>query len=320
MLMKISKGLTRQEIYAIGEEIGSILGDEWDEKGEKRYVYDEKEERHVVTFRNPILLRDDIRISKVRPIEKKLTIWALYNRARKTEYDEISVWHDDNKYKTVWGPTIDSILFMDSMRKHGDILTDKVEYIADGMAGGGILGIYAAEKCDNVKELCLNDINPNAMDCQRDNIKELQQKKKKLWISLSTADVRELPRKRWDLLEISTPYIPKRFLKGYSPFGGVDVLYYMIAKGKRFLRNRNGKIIITTSSLCEKFTKRALKDAKRRGLKSYEIIAEKDFPLKVMSVWNNPDWMSDLYKGGLKRSFKRGWPYWQRVTIGKLEW
>jgi hypothetical protein len=65
---------------------------------------------------------------------------------------------------------------------------------------------------------------------------------------------------------------------------------------------------------------KAIKEAKNRGLKSVEVIGEGEYPLKVMSVWNNKEWMSYLFKRGLKRELKFGYPYWQKVRILKLEY
>lgn len=322
--MKISKGLTRQEIYATGQEIVDFLGgDRYTDasgKRRRRYIIDEEEKRHVVTFSDPKLLTDTVRIRKLKPLTKSLTVDRLvHSFPRITKYDRVSEWHDDNLYKGVWSPCIDTLILTDSIRNHGDILTEKVKTITDATAASGYIGKYAAWKCANAQELYLVDVNPNAIKCQFDNTRDLQKRKKKLRIGYFTMDARNLPEKKFDLVSVSPPYLPREDPIGYSHFEGVDLLYYMIAKGKRFLTNV-GQLIITTSSLCEDITKKAIDRAKNKGLKSVEVIGEKHIPLKVLSVLNNKEWMAYLFNRGLKATNEHGYPYWHDVRILKLEY
>lgn len=312
--MKISKGLKKQEIWAVGQEIVSILGEDRDEKGGKRHTLPDTEKRLVAEIYDPILLTDINAINKLEPT-KRDTVFALYGRyPRIIEYDGVSVSWDPRIHVDVWCPTIDTMVFVDSMRSSGEVLTDDVKTIADIGAASGFLGKYAVCKCKNTQELHLVDINPYAIDCAKDNMKDLE---KSIIVCYYVMDGRRLAGKKYNLVLVSPPYVPRpKSIEG-SPYEGVGLLHDMIVNGREYL-TENGKLIITTSSLCEDITEQAIDEAKNKDLESVEVIGRKDEPLKVMSILNNKEWMPYLLDRGLKETNERGYKYWHEVRILKL--
>jgi len=142
---------------------------------------------------------------------------------------------------------------------------------------------------------------------------------KNIMVCYYEMDGRKLAGKKHDLVLVSPPYVPRpKSIEG-SPFEGVGLLHYMIVNGKRYL-NKNGKLIVTTSSLCEDITEQAIDKAKNKGLDSAETIGKKRIPLKVMSILNNEEWMSYLLDRGLKETNERGYQYWHEISISKLQY
>jgi 16S rRNA G966 N2-methylase RsmD len=314
MLMEFSKDLKKQSIYAIGQEINQILGDDRDEEGNLKTPFPIEEKRLVAEIFDPVLLQDHYTINKLEPT-KRDTVLALFRRNPLiNKYNEVSVSWDSNLYPTVWTATIDTYVFLASTETSGDILTDEVKSITDIGCGVGFLGLYVASKCKNTRELILDDINPKAIDCARENMKNLR---KNILVGYYTDDGRKLAGKKSDLVLLSPPYVPRPKTIEGTAYEGVGLLHDIIVNGKKYL-TKNGKLIVTTSSLCQDIAEQAIDEAKSKGLVSWKSIGGKRVPLKVMSILNNKKWMSYLLDRGLKKTAERGYEYWHEISILKL--
>ncbi len=313
MLMKVSQNLDRQEIWAEGNELVSVLGRDRDEHGKRVWQRPYSEKELVAEIIDPVLLTDIYAISKMEPT-KRDTVFSLYGcYPRTVEYDGVAVWWDPGKHLNVWGPSIDTLVFANAMRT-GNVLTDNVKSTVDVGCASGFLGKYAMEKCPSIKELTLVDLNPCAIECAGDNVRKIDVNK---WVRYCLQDGRELKGLDFDLVMCNPPYVPRPDSIDDNPYEGVGLLHDMIVNGKEYLGG-NGKLIITTSSLCSKITENAVEEAKGKGLASIRTIGRKRVPFKVNPVLNNGEWVSYLRGMGLRKTPERGYEYWHEISVMEI--
>jgi len=315
MLIRVSNDLSRQEIWAEGDELVNILGMDRDERGEKIYQRPYTEKKLVAVIENPILLTDVPRISKLDSTERD-TIVALYGSYPRTiEYDGVSVWWNPNNHRGVWCPSIDTLVFANAARGAGNVLSDEVESAVDIGCGSGFLGKYFLHKCRNLKELHLVDLSKNAVACANDNVQRLHEDQ---IVTFSVGDGRKLAGKKFDRVICNPPYVPRPRSIADNPYEGVNLLHDIIVDGKNYL-NEGGILLINASSLSEEIKNLSVKQAKICGLKSVQEIGRKNVPLKVNPILNNKEWMEYLTTTvGLKKDPHDGYDYWHEIRIYKL--
>lgn len=315
MLMKVSPDLTKQEIWAEGNELVTILGMDRNEKGERIHTRDYSEKELVAVLMNPLILTDLTAISKMEPT-KRDTVFRLYGSYPRTvEYDGVSVWWEPKIHIDVWGPSYDTLVVANGMRTAGDVLTEDVYSAVDIGCASGFLGKYILYKCKNLRKLHLVDLNEHAIDCAKDNVRRLHENQ---IVTYSVGDGRKLAEEKFDRVICSPPYVPREVSIEGNPYEGIGLLRDMIVHGKNYL-NEGGMLILTTSSLCERIKNKAIEKAKKDGsLTKVDVIEHRRIPLKVMPILNNKEWVSYLCKKGLKKTNERGYEYWHEISILKL--
>jgi methylase of polypeptide subunit release factors len=315
--MKLSKDLERQEIWAEGNELVSILGRDRNEKGERIHTRPYSEKELVAEIMDPLILTDINAISKLEPT-KRDTVFSLYQSYPRTvEYDDVTIRWDPRVHIDVWGPTMDTLVFENAIRTTGDVLTDNVYSAVDIGCGPGSIGEYVLRKCKNLKRLHLVDLNPYAIKCAMDNVQRLHENQT---VTYSVGDGRKLAEEKFDLVACSPPYVPREESADDNPYEGISLHHDMIVNGKNYL-NDEGKLILTTSSLCERIKDEAIERAYKEGrLERVDVIAKKRIPLKVMAILNNDKWMKYLHEMGLQKTPERGYEYWHEISILKLEY
>ncbi len=301
MLIKISADLKKEEIYANGAELANIMG--MDRKNGKRVIsYPLEKSVFVHSFKNPVLLTDNYKISKLNPT-KRDTLFSLFSgRPRIVEYDGVSV-IDKSYHPSVWCPSIDTVLFARGLKKLF-AKRKKFNKVIEIGTGSGFLSKFILEKNKEVKTIVVNDLNNFAVDCAKDNIKDKR-------AILHTGDgIKKLNVDKYDLIICNPPYIPRPKSIDETPYEGVSLLYDLIHNYKKYL-NKNGILITNISSLCESIViDKSLK---------FNVIDKMEVPLKVNNVLNNKNWIKYLESKGLKKQFKEGYEYWQTLKIVVLE-
>lgn len=317
MLMRVSSDLSKQEIWAEGNELVTILGRDRDESGRRIHTRPYSEKEFVAEIKRPLLLTDIYAISRLKPA-KRDTVFALYGRYPRTvEYDGVSVSWDPRIHLNVWCPSIDTLVFANAIMTAKDVLTDEVTSAIDMGCASGFLGKYVLHKCKDLRELHMIDLNPHAIKCAGDNVRPLNDKQT---VSCYVMDGRELRGKRFDRVICSPPYVPRPKSIEDNPYEGVGLLHDMIVNGRQYV-NEGGMVILTTSSLCERIKEQAVEEAKKSGgLASVEVIGKKHIPLKVNPILNNREWVSYLLSTGLKKTPRRGYEFWHEISILKLSY
>lgn len=303
MIIKISSDLKKQEIWANGAELAGIMGvDRINGKRVTDFPLDKK--KYVYTFNNPVLLTDNYRIGKLKPTLRD-TIFSLYTmRPRTVEYDNVSVdW--DHSHISVWCPSIDTVLLAKAL---GDILKNKNNKFKKAIelgCGSGFLSKYLLAKSKTIRSMTVNDINPYAIKCAKENIND------KRAIFRIGDGLKEIKGKKYDLIICNPPYIPRKNSIDDNPYEGIGLLNYLIHEGQNYL-NPRGILIINISSLC---IKQVLKVKPKMKM---TLLEKMTVPLKVNNILNSPSWISYLKQVGLKKA-KNGYDYQQTLYIMKFQ-
>jgi len=304
MIIKVTNDLKKQDIWANGVELASIMGKDRI-KGKRVLVFPETKKMHVHTFSGPVLMTDTYKISKLDAI-KRDTLFALFgHKPRIVEYDGISTYWDES-HVNVWCPSIDTLLFAKALKKIKPKLSKFKTGIEIG-CGSGFLSKYVLEKNKNFKNFIVNDISKYAIKSAKDNINS---KSASFYIG---DGINKIKGKKFDLMICNPPYVPRPGSIGDNPYEGINLLKYFLQEGQKHL-NPGGIIITNISSLCEDMVLETLPTMKMTVLEKMTV------PLKVNNIMNNKVWLNYLLKQRhLQKKHKGGYDYWQGLKIVMLE-
>ncbi len=300
MLIKISNDLKKQEIWAQGTELASIMGHDR-QNGKRVLTFPETKKQLVHVFKNPKLITDNHQIAKL-PVTKRDTLFSLFNcKPRTVEYDNVSVYWNES-HVNVWCPSIDTILFAKALKK----IQKKLKHVRSAIeigCGSGYLSKYLLEKNKQIESLIVNDINPYAIKCASDNIKD----KRALFINGS--GLLTMKNKKFDLIICNPPYVPRPSSIHDNPYEGIELLKYFLQHGHEHL-NPGGILITNISSLCKHLV------INKKMPRKIKLLDKMTVPLKVNNILNNPSWVKYLSKYcGMKKKMINGYEYYQTIEI-----
>lgn len=304
MIHRFDKQLSRLEIYANGDELAQVMGMDRDERGRRISSYPEEKRMHVATLRDPVLVTDTYKIAQLDPATRD-TVFALHGRSiRHTEYDGTRLRFDERRYKDVWGPSIDTLLFCRALENTD--LSDVKKGIEVG-CGSGFIAKYLLGNAPDLESMTLVDFNPYALICANENIEDERAR----YVSQDALEY--FGDRKFDLIVCNPPYIPRPESIDDNPYEGIGLLSYLINNADKHL-NKGGRIVTNISSLCEESAYRTIGEAGVRA----RVIDSLEVPLKVYNVLNNREWIGFLEERGLKKGYKRGYEYWQKLNITEI--
>ena len=153
--------------------------------------------------------------------------------------------------------------------------------------------------------MMVNDINPNAVQCARDNVKD----PRAYYVTGDGLD--RIKARTYDLLICNPPYVPRLGSIDDNPYEGVSLLYHLLNEGKQYL-NPGGILLTNVSSLCE--------DIVVKNPEELELLEQMTVPLKVNNILNNKKWIEYLLKEQkLQKEHRDGYDYWHTLKIYKLQ-
>lgn len=183
------------------------------------------------------------------------------------------------------------------------------ENIAEGAieigCGSGFLGKYALSKLKGLKRMWFVDLNKHAIECAKDNVKDRRAR------FFAGDGLKFMKKKKFDLIICNPPYVPRPGSIEDNSYEGIGLLYHLLHFGQNYL-NPKGIIITNVSSLAWK------KVLRQKPKMNMELLESMEVPLKVNNILNNEKWLEYLKKQGLKKSYKKGYEYWQIINIVKL--
>jgi release factor glutamine methyltransferase len=301
MILKVSGDLKKLDVYANGVELASIMGKDR-QNGKRVITYSPSEKQLVYSFKNPVLMTDTYKICFLDQAMRD-TLFSLYSSMPRTvEYDGVSVSWNNTIHVNVWCPSIDTVLYAKALKKLFNKRKKFDEVIEIG-TGSGFLAKYALEKA-KINEIWINDINPYAIKCARDNIEDKR-------ATFVVGDgLRLLKNRKFDLIICNPPYVPRPQSIDENPYEGVSLLHHLLHNAQDYLKP-GGIMVTNISSLAEAIV------MEEKPKLDIELLEKMEVPLKVNNIMNNKGWLDYLKKKGLvtRKDNKKGYKYWQTINI-----
>jgi len=324
MIIEYDKNLKEQRIYANGSELASIMGLDKDENGNRIFEKPETEKILVATIKNPVLNKDLYRLSKLNSTDRDIAETLYGGLKTKTIYNGTELDFEQGKYKGVWGPSIDTILFCKGLN---EIDLNNVKNVIEIGCGSGFISKYIINNAKNLEKIDLIDLNEYALKCAQDNIRDNRTN-----FVIGNA-IKYITGKKYDLVVCNPPYIDRPESICDNPFEGVKLLNYIITSLDTIL-NKEGKFITNVSSLSGETVAQTINQS---NVNTRDIISM-EVPLKVYNVLKNEEWMNFLKerklfsnsqnpiirelrkfadKHGIDHKYA-GYDYWQKITIKEI--
>jgi tRNA1(Val) A37 N6-methylase TrmN6 len=304
MIIEFSRGLEKQDFYANGNELASVMGLDKDEAGRRVYEYPNDKKVHVATLDKPVLVTDVYRIAQLEPTQRDTVFKLLESPLRRTIYDGVGIDFEQDKYPGVWGPSIDTIAFCEGLSR---LDLSRVKNAIEIGSGSGFISKYLLEKLPNLESVDLVDLNPRTEGCWKDNIGDTRAH---FYIGDGSAHMES---RQTDLLICNPPYIPRPRSIDDNAYEGIGLMKSLIGGAKTML-SEDGVLVINYSSLSEK---EAMKAIDKSGM-AMETLVKMEVPLKVCNVLNNSEWVEYLLQRGMQSKNQSGYQYWHNIFIVAL--
>jgi NAD kinase/predicted RNA methylase len=269
----------------------------------------------VAEIKDATLLYPTAEIAALPSVERDI-IFNLYRYGNYiTEMNGVLIEWESAKDVNVWGPSIDTILFLFTLLKH-NLFNVEIEIVGDVGTGSGMLAKAAVIYCPKLKRLEISDIEENALDCASRNIRPTF-KKGMVLVSMPFPGISRFG--KVDLLLANPPYLPKRKSQETNPYEGTGLIRKIISKGLAHLTdNPKAAVVINYSSLAKKDFESYLEgrdDLVVEELESFTV------PLKINWAQIDPEWMDYLLtECGLEVRDDRihGYRYWHTLNFVKI--
>ena len=340
MIMKFTDALSEMIVHAQGNELAQLFAHDTTDSGERTYTQPDSKTMHVITFKNPVLVTDNYKINLLTPEHSKETrdqhvfvpningismdpphsvlrdvVHKLFESPKKTTiYGNTQLEFEQGKFNSVWGPSIDTLLFCNAIRTEnikGNL--DHVKRAIEIGPGSGFISKYLLNNLPNLEEMTLIDLNEESTNCARESIDDPR-------TIFEVGDgLKYLEKRKFDLIVCNPPYIPRMDSSDDNPYEGIRVLEYLI-RNTTTHTTPGGIILTNVSSLCEDYAREAIQQTKAYQKITAEYIKSLDVPLKVFNVAFNKKWTEYLKdKHHLIDRYKNGHSFWQTINIAKIQ-
>jgi NAD kinase/predicted RNA methylase len=269
----------------------------------------------VAEIKDAKLLFPTAEIAGFPSVERDI-IFNLYRYGNYiTEMNGVLIEWESAKDVNVWGPSIDTILFLFTLLKH-NLFNVEIEIVGDVGTGSGMLAKAAVIYCPKLKRLEISDIEENALYCARRNIRPVL-RKGIIMLSLPFPGIRRFG--KVDLMLVNPPYLPKRKSLELNQYEGTGLIREIISNGLAHLTdNPKAAIVKNYSSLAKKDFESYLKgrdDLVVEELESFTV------PLKINWAQIDSEWMDYLLtECGLEVRDDRvhSYRYWHTLNFVKI--
>lgn len=307
MLHKFAPDLSKDAIYAQGNELATIMAQDKDEQWNRIYSYPQEKTLHVVDIPNPVLVTDRYKIAQIQEYIKRETVSALFDSPFITiDYDDVQMHFEKFKYPGVWSPSIDTLFFCKALKNEDfKCYSSMIEV----WSGPGFIAKYMGEKNSNFKRIVLNDINLAAETYFKDHYTDPR-------FSFHLWDAKTyMEQQKFDIIASNPPYIPRPQSIDDNPYEGLSLPIYLIQNIDKILSD-NGKLFLNLSSLSFPIMDEFLNNP----LISVRKMESMDVPLKVFNVLNNTEWLDYLIKEKwLKKEMRDGHEYRQTLHMYEIQ-
>jgi len=307
MLHKFAPDLSKDSIYAQGNELATIMAQDKDEQWNRVYTHPKSKTMHVADLPNPVLVTDRYKINQISEYINRETVQALFDSPFLTiDYDDVKMDFEKFRYPGVWSPSIDTLFFCKNLKT-----LDFKDYTSMIEVGSGpwFIAKYLGEKNLNLEKIVLNDINEHAEKYFKDHYTDPR-------FSFYLGDAKQyMEGHKFDIIASNPPYIPRPQSIDDNPYEGLSLPIYLIQNIDKILSD-DGKLFLNLSSLSFPIMDEFLDNPalKVKKLDSMEV------PLKVFNVLNNEEWLEYLIQEkGLKKDMRDGHEYRQTLYMYEIQ-
>jgi tRNA1(Val) A37 N6-methylase TrmN6 len=235
MRLHINDDLSKLTVLAEGMEQVSILG--MNEPG--------PEPVGVVSFKDPVLLTDNVEIGKLVPHVRD-AVFGLYGAYPRTvKYRGTEVSWSPFEYPRVWCPSIDTIFLARAIERY---LDKDVKRVAEIGTGSGFLIKFCLEHAENLERAVATDISIEAIRCAEAATRSTE-KHTQLALLKIDSDAPTLGLTgEFDLIFSNPPYVPRPNENHDNPYEGLDLVAKLAREAGEVLAP-GGRVILNLSSL-----------------------------------------------------------------------
>ncbi len=300
--IKFSAELDKQEIYANGIELATLLGQDRDNDGNKFINWPDEKKELIHTYKNPILITDLARLCTLDSQTRENVGALIQSPNRTVEYNNVVQGFNANDFKGVWGPSIDTLFLCHYLTN----ITPPKKIFEAG-CGSGFIGKYLLEQFPEMQKATLTDISENAIACTNYCLQDERLKT----IQGDANQILNNSNEQFDLIVTNPPYVPRPNAISGSPYEGLDMLAGLIKISQDKLQPQ-GKLISIISHLSETIIEQALKEERINA----KYVAEKLVPFNVKPINNNKEWIEYLKKEhNIIQKPQSGHNYWHKIKI-----
>ncbi len=261
---------------------------------------------------DPTLLSPTAEISTLPSTLRDIVLNLYSYGLRLTEFNGVVAEWDGSIDKNVWGPSIDTIVFIYALLIN-NVFGPDVKSIGEVGTGGGMISKAARMFCPNLESITASDIVRKALECMKRNIAPV----------LGDTDLQTIRGKgikqfgKVDLLLENPPYLPEKEASGeIDPYRGLGLIHETLREGKDHL-NPGGKALINYSSCAAKEVDVWIEEYGWEKRVLFTI----DVPLKINRVNEDPEWLEFMLEHGgleIRDDTEHGYRYWHRLNVVEL--
>jgi tRNA1(Val) A37 N6-methylase TrmN6 len=302
MLLRVAPDLSELAVCAEQAEQEHILG-------ASRGV---PEALAVWRCERPVLLTDTARISQLEPGVRDAVLSLYESYPRTVSHDGTAVSWSPAEYPQVWCPSIDTLFFARTLRRHLDGVRNFVEV----GCGSGFLTKHALTHAPDIERAVASDISLAAIRCTADTLAEISHPASVSLVCPQPNDPGFGISQPFDLVICNPPYIPRPGERNHNAYEGLGLIAKFAHRGRELLTD-DGLLLLNISTLAGE---RALAWFDEHGWE-LDVLDRMRVPLKVNAVTSGrtPEaraWFDYLSaRGAIPAEGERGYRLWHELRM-----
>jgi methylase of polypeptide subunit release factors/predicted Rossmann-fold nucleotide-binding protein len=264
-----------------------------------------------LTLHDPKVMTDRVRIARI-PNKGDAILHALDVRPRTYRYDGVSLTVSPSQHRTIWAPSIDTLLLLRALRTQGPVAA-----ALEIGTGAGLISLWLA-KTGRAAHILGTDVDEVAVLCAMSNAVQLGLDSVCQFRKWTLSDIPN--ERRFDLLVCNPPYLPhaQEMDRIGTAYGGTTLLRQLL-DGVDQLMTPNGiaYIILSSATALDSDVASRLQVLASNGAAT--LISSIDVPLKVSEVLRDQEWVAFLARGGgIVERADDDYRFWHRLDVWQL--
>ena len=241
------------------------------------------------------------------------------HQSRVTYHNGLPITWDKNVDGKAWSTNIDTIYFSDWLRESG-ALNDNVKVAVELGCGAGGISQNILKYCLRLEKLTFTDIDPNALNCARRNLKPLAREADVSWVIGKGVEGITAPG-TVDLLVSNPPYVPTPSGDGDKDhYSGTKLIRRLFKDGIKLLNPNNAEaaIFVQMSSVTLPDFERYRKEFP--DVEVTQVGKPVRVPLRISGLLREPEVLDFVMKqGGLEYNENDPLGYYHEIMAFRLK-